>query len=101
MLKQLDTVIGFVVVMSLVSLMITILTQMVSSLLGLRGKNLADALEAMIHKIDPKIGEQAKALIDQVLTRPVISDSMLSMRKNWPIAWKRATAIRPDELIQI
>jgi hypothetical protein len=101
MLKQLDTVIGFVVVISLVSLMITIITQMVSSLLGLRGKNLADALEAMIHKIDPKIGEQAKALIDQVLTRPVISDSILSMRKNWPIAWKRATAIRPDELIQI
>src|SRR5260221_1160993 len=105
MLRQLDTLIGFVVVMSIVSLMITIITQAVSSALGLRGQNLADALEAMIHKIDPDIGQQIadlpNKLVNEVLTRPVISDSNLSMSKNWPIIWKRATAIRPDELLQI
>ena len=105
MLKQLDTLIGFAVVMSVVSLLITIITQIVSSLLGLRGKNLADALEAMAHKIDPKIDEQVKGLAmklaDRVLTHPVISDSSLSMARSWPTAWKRASAIRPNELLEI
>lgn len=80
MLKQLDTLIGFAVVMSVVSLLITIVTQTLSALLGLRGKNLADALEAMICMIAPTITSQsAKDLVMKVLTHPVISDSVLSM----------------------
>jgi hypothetical protein len=105
MLKQLDTLIGFAVVMSVVSLLITIITQMVSSLLGLRGKNLADALEAMILKLDPDINKQVadmgKKLADQVLTHPVISDSTLSMKGSWPLRWKRASSVRADELLEI
>src|SRR5882672_6419258 len=112
MLKELDTLIGFVVVMSVVSLLITIITQMVSSFLGLRGRNLADALEAMIHQIDPQIDRKIReALLNRVLTRPIISDSMLSMsEKIWdkvPLlsalraGWKQASAIRPDELLAI
>jgi hypothetical protein len=105
MLKQLDTLIGLSVVMLVVSLFITIITQIFSSLLGLRGKNLADALEAMAHQIDPDIDKNvkglAKELADQVLTHPAVSDSMLSMRRDWPIAWKRASAIRPDELLDV
>ena len=89
----------------MVSLLITILTQMMSSLLGLRGKNLADALEAMILKLDPQVNQQAAGLAhklaDQVLTHPVISDSILSMKGRWPMLWKRATAIRPQELLGI
>lgn len=105
MLKQLDVLIGFVVVMSVVSLLITIITQMISAALGLRGRNLADALAAMMHKIDPQIGgtvkDLAQQLADKVLTRPIISDSMLSMSKKWPVMWKRASAIRPDELLEV
>ena len=105
MLKQLDILIGFAVVMSVVSLLITIITQIVSSLLGLRGRNLADALEAMAQRIDPDIDKEvkglAKKLADQVLTHPAISDSALSIAKKWPVTWKRASAIRPDELLEI
>ena len=106
MLKQLDTLIGFAVVMSVISLLITIITQTISSLLGLRGKNLADALEAMAHKIDPGIDKQvkglAKALANKVLTDSAVSDSVLSMSNTlWPDMWKRASAIRPDELLEI
>lgn len=102
MLTQLDTLIGFVVVMSVVSLLITIVTQIASSLLGLRGRNLSDALVAMIHKIDPALDEDAKALVDKVLTHPVISDSTLSMSARWlPLYLKRASAIRADELLGI
>lgn len=105
MLKQLDVLIGFVVVMSVVSLLITIITQMISATLGLRGRNLADALKAMVRKIDPKIDGQVKdltsQLADKVLTLPAISGSMLSMSRQWPVAWKRASAIRPDELLEV
>jgi len=105
MLKQLDIVIGLSVVMLIVSLLITIITQFVSCLLGLRGSNLSDALEAMIFKIDPDMDAQVKGLskklADQVLTHPAVSDSVLSMAKDWPLAWKRATAIRPEELLDV
>jgi hypothetical protein len=67
-------------VMLVVSLLVTIVTQMVSSFLGLRGKNLADALQVMMKKIDPAIdADLAKKLAHEVMTTPVISDSMLSM----------------------
>jgi len=112
MLKQLYTLIGFAVVMLVVSLLITIVTQMVSSLLGLRGKNLADALEVMMVKIAPVIpNDQVRQLVREILTHPVISDSTMSMVTRWwdrlPLLswlrqrWKMASAIRPDELYDI
>jgi hypothetical protein len=104
-LKQLDTLIGFVVIMSLISMLIMTVTQLLSALFGLRGKNLADALEAMLHRMDPTIcytpQNLGKRLVDHVLTHPVISDSTLSMKKSWPNLWKRASAIRADEFLQI
>ena len=112
MLKQIDTLIGFAVVMSMVSLLITIITQMISAILGLRGLNLADSLIVMIDTIEPKIPTYLRRqLVDHILTRPVISDSMMSMSESWadkvPLLswfrkrWKRASAIRPDELLSI
>src|SRR5436190_4303117 len=109
MLKQLDTLIGFAVVMLVVSLLITIFTQMVSAFLGLRGKNLADALKVMLLKIAPDIpNAKIQELVREVLTHPVISDSAMSMDTRWwdslpPFSWlrhrwKMASAIRPDEL---
>jgi hypothetical protein len=115
MLNQLDTLIGFVVVMAAVSLLITVVTQMVSALLGLRGKYLADALEAMMHKIDPRITEQVhdvgNRLSKWILTHPVLSDSILCMKPSrWDSTpgvrwfrkrWQIASAIRPDELFRV
>jgi len=111
-LKQLDTLIGFAVVMLVVSLLITIVTQMVSSLLGLRGKNLADALQVMMNKIAPTIPPgPAQELVKEILTHPVISDSAMSMTTKWwdriwvlgwlRQKWKTASAIRADELYDI
>src|SRR5438309_11931205 len=105
MLKQLDTLIGFVVVMSLISVLIMTITQIFTAIIGLRGRNLASAVEAMLYKIDPTINDTFKDLgrnlADHMLTRPVISDSTLSMKERWPTAWKRASAIRADELLEI
>jgi hypothetical protein len=73
MLKELDTLIGVAVVMSLVSLLITIFTQMLSAMLGLRGLNLADSLVVMIDAIEPKIPPNLRRqLVDHILTRSII-----------------------------
>jgi hypothetical protein len=107
MLKQVDTVIGFIVIMSVVSLLIMIATQVLSSLFALRGQNLADSLEALFRKVDPLIpANDVKKLIHNALTDPLISDSVLSTDRKgggwWGrlrTRWMRASAIRPDELL--
>lgn len=76
MLNTLDIVIGFAVIMTVLSLFITILVQMVSTGLALRGKNLANALSLTFQTIDPKIGEQAHSLAAQILRDPIFSDSI-------------------------
>jgi hypothetical protein len=75
-LNTLDIVIGFAVIMTVLSLFITILVQMVSTGLALRGKNLANALSLTFQTIDPKIGEQAHSLAAQILRDPIFSDSI-------------------------
>ncbi len=76
MLGTLDTLIAFVVIMTVLSLLITTLVQMVSAALSLRGKNLANALSLTLQSIDPQIGTQAYQLADHILRDPVLSDSL-------------------------
>jgi len=100
MLKQLDVLIGFAAVMSLVSLLITVITQWISSALDLRGKNLLSALEAMFRTLRPDLKDAGKnkafALADAILRHPIISDSSQSGNKR-----TLASAIRPEELLSI
>ena len=62
MLGTLDTLIASVVIMTVVSLLIAILVQMVSAAFSLRGKNLANVLSLTFQTIDPQIGKQAHTL---------------------------------------
>ena len=96
MLKQLDVLIGFVAVMSIVSMLIMVINQMILSGLQLRGRQLMDALEAMFKTLKPGLGEKAKALAEAVLRHPVISDSAKGGDKRG-----LASAIRPEELLAI
>src|SRR5215831_5852220 len=57
MLNTLDTVIAFAVIMTVLSLLITLVVQMVSATLSLRGKNLANALALTFQTIDPIISD--------------------------------------------
>jgi hypothetical protein len=81
MLNTIDTVIAFAVIMTVLSLLITIVVQMVSTAFSLRGKNLANALALTFQTIDPKIGDYAHSLAAQILRDPIFSDS-LWRRKN-------------------
>ena len=59
MLEKLDTLIAFAVVMLGVSLIITILTQIVASFLGLRGSNLLWGIEVLLKELDPDDGDRS------------------------------------------
>ena len=83
MLSTLDTVIAFAVIMTVLSVLITIVVQMVSAALSLRGKNLANALALTFQTIDPKIGKHAHSLAAQILRDPIFSDSIFRT-KNRP-----------------
>jgi hypothetical protein len=76
MLNTLDTVIAFAVTMTVLSLLITLVVQMVSAALSLRGKNLANALALTFQTIDPTIGKYAHSLAAQILRDPIFSDSL-------------------------
>lgn len=76
MLTTLDTVIAFAVIMTVLSLLITLVVQMVSAALSLRGKNLANALALTFQTIDPSIGKYAHSLAAQILRDPIFSDSI-------------------------
>jgi hypothetical protein len=90
-----------------VSLIITVLTQMVSACLGLRGTNLLWGTRTLLKSIDPQLESHAEA----ILTHPIISDSLLSKFgaefKEVPLVgrlvrrWTLATAIRPAELVSM
>jgi len=86
MLNTIDTVIAFAVIMTVLSLLITILVQMVSTAFSLRGKNLANALALTFQTIDPKLGEYAHSLAAQILRDPIFSDSLWRPKNRVQIA---------------
>jgi hypothetical protein len=86
LLNYLDSAVGFVVVILMFSLVITILVQMVGLLLQLRGKNLLRGVELLLREVDPDLKNQAQALAAQVLNHPAIADGKkrlgIALRKN-------------------
>ncbi len=90
-LEHLDTALGFAVIMLLLSLLITVLVQTVTAVLGLRGSNLRWGVAQLLAQIDPSLVGHAKAIAEQALRHSAIA----------PIWKRRATAIRPDELIRV
>ena len=97
MLDSLDTLIAFVLIMLVVSLLITIAVQMVASVLNLRGLNLAKGLEGTFAVIAPDVEKNAKELTRIVLKGRFLSDSFLP---DWPLlrCWRHSTAVRADEV---
>lgn len=106
MLQYLDTIIAFAVIMLGVSLLIMIMNQMISALLGYRGTNLLWGIKTLLKTIDPRLAENAEELATQVLTKPIISDSVFSKLKENTLLgkmtkrWRFASAVSPEELIR-
>ena len=102
-LQYLDTLIGFVVVMLAVSLIITIITQIISSLLALRGSNLRWGIKTLLQHASTAFEQDkdAKQAAQDVLNHRLVSDSTFSKADSWFKRWRLASAIRKDELIDI
>ena len=107
MFKQLDVAIAVVVVLLGISLLVTILMQIVSALLNLRGKHLEAGLIALLASVEPTLKDHAGTIVRQIVTHPLVSDSIFS--EHSPVRgtavipaqlrtlFQRATAIRLDE----
>lgn len=115
MLQSLDTAIAFVVIMTVASLFVTIVVQMCSAALSLRGKNLANALALSFQRIDPSLRGEAHQLAARILSDPLLSDStrtpkdihsaiaFVNRSKPWHFtdvfcATQLASAVRPEEV---
>jgi hypothetical protein len=83
MLKTLDVLIGLVVIMLVLSMGVTMLTQFVTTVLNSRGRHLKRGLVDLLNQIDPalkqKIGTATESMAgrvaDAVLTHPLISST--------------------------
>ncbi|HXP23884.1 MAG TPA: hypothetical protein VN807_07065, partial [Candidatus Sulfotelmatobacter sp.] len=80
MFQHIDTVIAFVVLMLVASLFVTAATQLVLSLLGLRGANLRRSLVDLFETAcpDEQAGRWANEIARRVLRHPAVSDSVFS-----------------------
>jgi hypothetical protein len=104
MLDSLDTLIAFIVIMLVVSMLITVCVQMFSAALNLRGQYLGQGLSHTFGTILPGLwnGERAQKLACRILSGRLLSDSKLGDPDSANSAlndFRRcATAVRPDEV---
>lgn len=74
MLKAIDVLLGLTLVMLIASMAVTVLTQLVTSLINSRGKHLARGLADLLQQIDPDLERTiANQIACAVLTHPLIS----------------------------
>src|SRR5581483_1285671 len=74
MLKTIDIFIGLSLVMLLVSMIVTVITQAVTSLLNSRGKHLLTGVADMLEQVHPGITRKiAEEIADKALTHPLVS----------------------------
>jgi hypothetical protein len=94
-LERFDTVMSFVVVMLLLSMLVTIFVQCVVAVSGLRGWNLSAGVQQLIRQVDPGLASHARKIADAVLEHPSVAYTTTIGRR------RKATAIRQQELIRI
>ena len=109
MLRYMDVIIAFAVIMLGLSLVITLLNQMISAFLSYRGSNLRWGIQTMLSTLNEGVlGPQAKAIANRILTEPIVSDSIfarfgdvdLPVLGNLLHRWKLASAIGADTLVR-
>ncbi|HLJ26070.1 MAG TPA: hypothetical protein VKY85_05125 [Candidatus Angelobacter sp.] len=101
MLDRLDTLVAFATVMLGISLLITILNQMIASLLGHRATYLKDGIKDLLETLDPALAPNVEKIVDDVMTHKLASDSVFAHQAWAPTRWKLASSIRPEELAKL
>jgi hypothetical protein len=76
MLKTIDIFIGLALVMLLVSMIVTVITQIATTLLNSRGKHLKNGIADMLEQLHPGITRGfAEEIADTALRNPLVSDA--------------------------
>jgi hypothetical protein len=80
--KLLDVVIGLTVIMLVVSLAVTLLTQFVTSVVNTHGRALKSGLANLIAQIDPRFtANVANEIAEAILTHPMIGEPFLGKQR--------------------
>ena len=102
MFRSLDALIGFATVMLVLSLVVTVLTQVVANLLKLRTRHLRDGvLEIFLQLGWEFAGERAKALAHEIvggkdaITREDLIENLLALAQNTPELKTKIAALVP------
>ncbi len=101
MFERLDTLVAFATVMLGVSLLITVLNQMIAGLLGHRAMYLKDGIKDLLETLDPALGPHLEKITTDVLGHKLASDSAFARMAKAPKRWKLAGTIRPEELAKL
>lgn len=93
MLKSLDILIGFAVIMLAVSMSVTLIIQWILQVSQTRGKKLEEGIAGLLRQIDPEIltNEISTQLANRILTHPMLARS----------GRKLAEVVQREELIKI
>ena len=99
MLNTLDILIGFTMVMLVVSMAVTMLTQFVgASLLDLRGRSLKAGVARLLALMDNGLNQpEAKRIADHVLRNPLVGKARLA----WNDSYGLASVIHREELVKL
>lgn len=112
MIPQIDTAIGFVSVMLLLSLIITTIVQAIAALLDLRGNNLVVSLAKLFEQLSPemknKIGNwrgvslwQRKFMVGPVKSAAQELAAAVAGHNSLAPTLTRAKALRPEEVLAL
>jgi hypothetical protein len=104
MLDSLDVLIGFALVMLVLSTGVTLLTQMAANLVNLRGQTLRSGIATLLQQIDPALqGKLAEQIAEAVLRHPLVSGPPSWLGKRLPKVFGSGlgTVVSREELVQI
>ncbi|MEO8629594.1 MAG: hypothetical protein ABI612_16070 [Betaproteobacteria bacterium] len=98
MLDTLDILIGFTLIMLIVSMAVTMLTQLISSqLLNLRGKALKTGIARLLALLDRGLTPtDAQSIADHILRNPMIGQPALTQNK-----YRLGAAVHREELVKL
>ena len=98
MLDTLDILIGFTLIMLIMSMAVTMLTQLIGSqLLNLRGRALQTGIARLLALLDRGLTPaEAKSIADHILRNPLIGQPALMQNK-----YRLAAALHREELVKL
>jgi len=73
MLEHVDALIAFTGIILMVSLVVTVITQIVVAVANLRGKNLLWGLTTLLSEIEPELKDEAEKVARKILSNPLIN----------------------------